>query len=49
MNIFKSKELRILYNKDATLMILKIELQNTSLSMSHVERTRSEEINNMMK
>jgi len=49
MNILKLKELRISYNKDATLMILEIELQSTSLSMSCAERTKFREINNMMK
>jgi len=49
MNILKLKELRISYNKDAILMILEIKLQDTSLSLSHVEEIKFKEINNMMK
>jgi len=49
MNILKSRELRISYNKDAVLIILEIELWSTSLSVSHVEEIRFREINNMMK
>jgi len=49
MNILKLKEQKILYDEDATLMILKIKLQSTLLSVSHVKRTRFREINNTMK
>ncbi len=49
MNILKLRELRILYNKDATLMILEIKLQSTSLSVSHAEEIRFREINDIMK
>jgi len=49
MNILKLRELRILYDEDAISMILEIELQSTSLSVSHAERIRFREINNTMK
>jgi len=40
MNILKLRKLRILYDKDAILMILEIKLQNTLLDVSHTERTK---------
>jgi len=49
MNILKSRELRILYDKDAILMILEIESQSTSLSVNYAEETRFREIKDMMK
>jgi len=49
MNILKLRELRILYDEDATLMILEIELQNTLLSVNYAEETRFKEIKNLMK
>jgi len=49
MNIFKSREQRILYDKDVILMILKIKLQNTSLNANHAEKTKFREINNTIK
>ena len=49
INILKLKELRILYNEDATSVILKIKLWSTSLSVNHVKKIRFREINDMMK
>ena len=49
MNILKLRELRISYNKDATLTILEIELWSTSLSVSYAEKIRFREISDIMK
>jgi len=49
MNILKLKELRILLDEDAILTILEIELQNTSLSVSHTDRIKFKETSNMIK
>ncbi len=49
MNILKLRELRISYDEDAILMILKIELWSTLLSVNHVEETRFREIKDMMR
>jgi len=49
MNILKSRELRILYNKDAISMILEIELWSTLLNVSYVKEIRFREINNTIK
>jgi len=49
MNILKLRELRILYDEDATSMILEIELQSTSLSVNYVEETRFRKIKNIMR
>jgi len=48
INILKLEELRILCDKDTILMILKTELQSTSLNMNHAERTEFRKINNMI-
>jgi len=49
MNILKLRELRILYDEDAVLVILEIKLQSILLDVSHAERIRFKKINNMMK
>ncbi len=49
MNILKSRELKILYDKDTISVILEIESQSTSLDVNHVKKTRFREINDMMK
>jgi len=49
MNILKSRELRISYNKNAILTILKIKLQSTSLNVNYAEETRFREIKNIIK
>jgi len=49
MNILRLRELRILYNEDAVLTILKIKLWSTLLNVSHAEEIRFRETNSMMK
>jgi len=49
MNILKLREQRILYDEDAILVILKIKLQSTLLSVNYAEKTKFRKINNMMK
>jgi len=49
INILKLRKLRISYNEKIVSAILETKLWNTLLSVSHAERTRFKEINNMMK
>jgi len=48
-NILKLRELRISWDEDVILTILEIELQNTSLSVSHTDRIKFKETSNMIK
>jgi len=49
VNILKSRELRISYDKDAISVILEIKSQSTLLDANHAEKTKFKKINNMMK